>query len=105
MRRLDRDAALLGPGGVAQQLDLADMRPLAQERRDRRADHHKRLLIKAVGLGARACMAGRAYLYGLGAAGERGVDRVLDLLLADVRRTMALIGVRRVDDVTREHVG
>ena len=35
-------------------------------------------IVKAVALGARACMAGRAYLYGLGAAGERGVDHVLD---------------------------
>ncbi len=39
-------------------------------------------IVKAVALGARACMAGRAYLYGLGAAGERGVDHVL----AAVRR-------------------
>ncbi len=37
-------------------------------------------------------MAGRAYLYGLGAGGERGVDHVLSLLEADVRRTMALLG-------------
>jgi L-lactate dehydrogenase (cytochrome) len=62
-------------------------------------------IVKAVALGARACMAGRAYLYGLGAAGERGVDRVLELLLADVRRTMALIGARTLADVTPHHVG
>jgi L-lactate dehydrogenase (cytochrome) len=62
-------------------------------------------IVKAVALGARACMAGRAYLYGLGAAGERGVDRVLELLLADVRRTMALIGARTLADVTPDHVG
>ena len=37
-------------------------------------------IVKAVALGARACMAGRAYLYGLGAAGERGVDHVLAML-------------------------
>ena len=36
-------------------------------------------IVKAVALGARACMAGRAYLYGLGAAGERGVDHVLSI--------------------------
>ncbi len=51
-------------------------------------------IVKAVALGATACMAGRAYLYGLGAAGERGVDHVLSLLDTDVRRTMALIGAR-----------
>jgi L-lactate dehydrogenase (cytochrome) len=59
-------------------------------------------IVKAVALGARACMAGRAYLYGLGAAGERGVDHVLGLLDADVRRTMALVGARSVNDLTRE---
>ncbi len=49
-------------------------------------------IVKAVCLGAGACMAGRAYLYGLAAAGERGVAHVLRLLDADVRRTMALLG-------------
>src|ERR671918_74032 len=57
-------------------------------------------IVKAVALGARACMAGRAYLYGLGAAGERGVDHVLRLFDADVRRTMALVGARTVGDLT-----
>ena len=49
-------------------------------------------------------MAGRAYLYGLGAAGERGVDHVLGLLDADVRRTMALVGARSVAELGRERV-
>jgi L-lactate dehydrogenase (cytochrome) len=61
-------------------------------------------IVKAVALGARACMIGRAYLYGLGAAGERGVDHVLDTLDAGVRRTMALLGIRSVDELTREYV-
>jgi L-lactate dehydrogenase (cytochrome) len=56
-------------------------------------------IVKAVALGARAAMAGRAYLYGLGAAGERGVDHVLGLLDTDVRRTMALVGARTVADL------
>jgi L-lactate dehydrogenase (cytochrome) len=58
-------------------------------------------IVKAVALGARACMAGRAYLYGLGAAGERGVDHVLSMLEADVRRTMALVGARDVAELDR----
>jgi L-lactate dehydrogenase (cytochrome) len=58
-------------------------------------------IVKAVALGARAVMAGRAYLYGLGAAGELGVDHVLGLLDADVRRTMALIGAPATDDLGR----
>jgi L-lactate dehydrogenase (cytochrome) len=61
-------------------------------------------IVKAVALGARACMAGRAYLYGLGAAGERGVDHVLGLLGADVRRTMALVGASSVAELGRELV-
>jgi L-lactate dehydrogenase (cytochrome) len=61
-------------------------------------------IVKAVALGARACMAGRAYLYGLGAAGERGVDHVLGLLEADLRRTMALVGASSVAELGRELV-
>ncbi|MGH9213964.1 MAG: alpha-hydroxy acid oxidase [Acidimicrobiales bacterium] len=61
-------------------------------------------IVKAVALGAKACMAGRAYLYGLGAGGERGVDFVLAMLEADVRRTMALIGVRGIDDLSPAYV-
>ena len=61
-------------------------------------------IVKAVALGARACMAGRAYLYGLGAAGERGVDHVLAMLDADVRRTMALIGASTIADLTPDFV-
>ncbi len=56
-------------------------------------------IVKAVALGATACMAGRAYLYGLGAAGERGVDHVLGLLGDDVRRVLALTGCATIADV------
>jgi L-lactate dehydrogenase (cytochrome) len=59
-------------------------------------------IVKAVALGARACTAGRAYLYGLGAAGERGVDHVLRLFADDMRRTMALIGARSIDELSRD---
>jgi L-lactate dehydrogenase (cytochrome) len=61
-------------------------------------------IVTAVALGARACMAGRAYLYGLGAAGERGVDHALGLLRNDTERTMALLGARTVADLHRELV-
>ncbi|MGH3440665.1 MAG: alpha-hydroxy acid oxidase [Nitriliruptorales bacterium] len=61
-------------------------------------------IVKAVALGATASMAGRAYLYGLGAGGEAGVDHVLDLLHEDVRRTMALVGCATVGDLTPELV-
>jgi L-lactate dehydrogenase (cytochrome) len=55
--------------------------------------------VKAVARGATACMAGRAYLYGLGAAGESGVDLALQLLRDEMHRTMTLIGVDRVADL------
>jgi L-lactate dehydrogenase (cytochrome) len=61
-------------------------------------------IVKAVCLGARACMAGRAYLYGLAAAGERGVAHVLSLLEADVRRTMALVGADSIAALHRDLV-
>jgi L-lactate dehydrogenase (cytochrome) len=59
-------------------------------------------IVKAVALGAKACMVGRAYLYALGAAGEQGVDHVLRMFDADVRRTMALIGARHIGELTPE---
>jgi L-lactate dehydrogenase (cytochrome) len=58
-------------------------------------------IVKAVAAGATACMAGRAYLYGLGAAGERGVDRVLEWFRADLVRTMTLLGAGSVADLVR----
>jgi L-lactate dehydrogenase (cytochrome) len=58
-------------------------------------------IVKAVAAGATACMAGRAYLYALGAGGERGVDRVLEWFHADIVRTMNLLGVGTVDDLDR----
>ena len=56
-------------------------------------------IVKAIALGADACSVGRAYLYGLGAAGERGVDHVLGLLRTGMERTMALTGCTSVDAI------
>jgi L-lactate dehydrogenase (cytochrome) len=61
-------------------------------------------IVKALALGADACMAGRAYLYGLGAAGERGVDHILGMLAEDMRRTMALIGCSGVAELDRSFI-
>src|SRR6185436_178212 len=58
-------------------------------------------IVKAVAAGATGAMAGRAYLYALGAAGERGVDRMLEWFRNDVARTMTLLGVGRVADLDR----
>jgi L-lactate dehydrogenase (cytochrome) len=62
-------------------------------------------IVKAVAAGATACMAGRVYLYALGAAGERGVDRVLEWLRDDIRRTMTLLGARSVAELDRSLLG
>ncbi|MBT37095.1 MAG: alpha-hydroxy-acid oxidizing protein [bacterium] len=61
-------------------------------------------IVKAVALGARACMAGRAFLYGLAAAGEPGVDRVLEWFDEDVRRVMTLIGAGGVGELGQDLV-
>jgi L-lactate dehydrogenase (cytochrome) len=57
-----------------------------------------------VALGARAALVGRAYLYGLMAGGERGVERAADILVREVNSTLALLGVTRVAELRPEHV-
>ena len=59
---------------------------------------------KALALGARACAIGRAYLYGIGAGGEQGVDRTLELLRTELRRALALLGCPSVTALGPEHV-
>jgi L-lactate dehydrogenase (cytochrome) len=56
-------------------------------------------LVRARALGARACLVGRPWLYGLAADGERGVDAALDLFRTELDRTLALLGMPRFDDV------
>lgn len=58
-------------------------------------------IVKALAMGADAAWIGRAYLYGLGAAGEAGVDRVLEFLTTDMARTMALAGRASLADLDR----
>lgn len=61
-------------------------------------------IFKAVALGANAVMAGRAYLYALGAAGEPGVDHVIALLVEGLERTMALTGCQEISDISRDAI-
>jgi isopentenyl diphosphate isomerase/L-lactate dehydrogenase-like FMN-dependent dehydrogenase len=56
-------------------------------------------VVKAVALGAKGVLTGRAALYGLGAGGEDGVVRALELLKAETVRTMGMVGARTVDEV------
>ncbi len=60
--------------------------------------------VAAVASGARACLIGRAYLYGLMAGGEAGVQRVADILTREVTRTMQLLGVTSVAELTADRV-
>jgi L-lactate dehydrogenase (cytochrome) len=59
-------------------------------------------VLKFVGLGARACFIGRAYLYGLGAYGQAGVAKALDILKDELSIAMALTGVTDVAKVPRD---
>ncbi len=61
-------------------------------------------VVKAIALGADAVSIGRPYLYGLGAAGERGVDHVIGFFEDGIRRTMALTGCCSIDEITRDLV-
>jgi L-lactate dehydrogenase (cytochrome) len=61
-------------------------------------------IMAAVALGARAVLVGRAYLYGLMAGGEPGVERAGELLRTEAVRTMRLLGVPRVADLTPDRV-
>lgn len=56
-------------------------------------------VVKAIALGADAVLVGRAPLYGLGAAGEAGVARSLELLHSETARTMAMLGARSVAEI------
>ncbi|MFL6222642.1 MAG: alpha-hydroxy acid oxidase, partial [Actinomycetes bacterium] len=61
-------------------------------------------VVAAVALGARACLVGRAYLYGLMAGGERGVRRAVDILTSEITRTMQLLGTDSVSRLEPAHV-
>ena len=58
--------------------------------------------LKALALGADATLVGRAFLYGLGALGEEGVMRALDILHEELDKTMALCGYRDVKEIGRD---
>ena len=61
-------------------------------------------IVKAICMGARAVLVGRAYAYGLAAAGEAGVSRAIAILRADVERTMKLLGCASLTDLDRSYV-
>ena len=61
-------------------------------------------VVKAICMGARAVLCGRAYAYGLAAAGEDGVDRAIEILRTDLERTLRLLGCGSVGQLDRSYV-
>jgi len=79
---------------------IGDQLELIMDGGIRRGTH----IIKALAQGADACSIGRPYLYGLAAGGQKGVERALGLLKAEVERDMALLGVSSVSEIQGHHL-
>jgi L-lactate dehydrogenase (cytochrome) len=58
-------------------------------------------IMRAIALGARACLSGRAIIYGLGAAGQPGVARAIEIMRNELDVSMALTGVTSIGDIDR----
>jgi L-lactate dehydrogenase (cytochrome) len=58
-------------------------------------------VLRAIALGARACLIGKAFLYGLGAGGEEGVQKVIEIIRKEMEVTMVLTGRRNLAEVDR----
>lgn len=58
-------------------------------------------VLRALALGARTCLIGRAYIFGLGAAGEAGVAKAIDIIRKELDVSMALTGVKRINEIGR----
>ena len=61
-------------------------------------------VLKALALGATACSMGKAYLYGLSAGGQAGVERVLQKMKDEITRGMTLMGARKVQELTKDKI-
>ncbi|KUF06329.1 alpha-hydroxy acid oxidase [Leucobacter sp. G161] len=61
-------------------------------------------IVAAVALGAKFTLVGRAYLYGLMAGGQEGVERMIEILRSEIERTMKLLGVSSLEELEPRHV-
>ena len=61
-------------------------------------------LFRALALGANACLSGRAYIYGLGAGGQAGVTRAIEIIRNELDVTMALTGVKNIGQIDRRTI-
>jgi len=66
----------------------------------RRGSH----VIKAIAMGADACLLGRGYAYGMAAAGQAGIDRAVEIFRADIIRTLKLLGCASVSDLDESYI-
>ena len=62
-------------------------------------------IMRALALGAKSCLIGRSYAWGIGAGGQAGAAKAIDILANELDVTMALCGYKRVVDIDREAVG
>ena len=60
--------------------------------------------MKALSVGAKACSAGRLYLYALAAGGQAGVERVLSQMKLEIERDMKLMGVTKISQLNRDNL-
>ena len=58
-------------------------------------------VMRAVALGAKGCLIGRAYIYGLGAGGQAGVARAIEIIRKELDVSMALTGVNSIEEIDR----
>jgi L-lactate dehydrogenase (cytochrome) len=56
-------------------------------------------VMRALALGAKSCMLGRAYAYGLGAGGQAGVAKAIDIIAKELNTTMGLCGVNTIAEI------
>ena len=61
-------------------------------------------VLKALSVGAKACSGGRLYLYALGAAGQRGVERALEKIHVEIERDMKLMGITNLTELSRKNL-
>ena len=112
--KLGADAILLSNHG-GRQLDRAPvmLHLLADIKKDFKKDYeihidtgimHGADVLAAVALGAQFTYVGRAYLYGLMAGGQDGVERALEIMRTQMVRNMKLLGVNSLDELTPKHV-
>jgi len=61
-------------------------------------------VLKALSVGAKACSGGRLYLYALGAAGQKGVERALEKIHVEIERDMKLMGITNLSELSRKNL-